>query len=61
MKRNLAGKKFNGKEPCIHFNLEKGCRYGNSCKQAHICAYIPRGEKEPCGKEHSKVDHQRKN
>ena len=59
MKKNLQGKKVNGKEVCLLFNTKDGCRHGTNCKHAHVCGYIPRGEKEPCGKGHKKSEHRR--
>ena len=59
MKKNLMGKKVNGKDVCLMFNSREGCRHGSSCRMAHVCGYIPRGEREPCGKDHKKADHKR--
>ena len=60
MRKNLVGKKVKGKEICIGYNTKEGCKHGNGCTRGHFCAYIPRGEKDPCGKEHSKLEHWKK-
>ena len=60
LKKNLLGKKIKGKEVCIYYNLKQGCN-ARDCGRGHYCAYFPRGDKEPCGKDHSKTQHFKKN
>ena len=60
MKKILVGKKIKNKEVCIYFNLKGGCT-ATDCSRGHVCAYIPRGEKELCGKDHSKTQHFKRN
>ena len=36
--------KYNGKRRCPFFNCSMGCRFGDSCRHAHLCV--------ECGKDH---------
>ena len=50
--------KVEGNEICLDYNKLEGCKEGNSCRRAHRCAYMERGEmKRVCGRRHSKVKH----
>ena len=60
-RRLLKDQKLDGKEFCLDFNIkdESGgpaCK-SRSCRKAHNCAYIPRGETKACGGKHSKINH----
>ena len=59
--RRLKDQRIHGKDYCVDYNLkgEDGdpqCR-SKSCKKAHNCGFIARGETRPCGGKHSKVFH----
>ena len=59
--RRLKDQRINGKYYCIDYNLkgEDGqpqCS-SKSCKKAHSCGFIPRGDTKPCGGRHSKIFH----
>ena len=61
IKKLLKGQTIHGKEYCIEFNVkdDKGdpmCG-SRSCKKAHNCAFIPKGETKACGGRHSKIVH----
>ena len=61
IQRMLKNQKINGKEFCIDFNIrgdsdDTMCS-SKSCKKAHNCAFIPKGESKACGGRHSKVFH----
>ena len=61
IRRMLKEQKLDGKEFCLEYNIkgESGgpaCK-SRSCKKAHNCAYVPRGETKACGGKHSKVSH----
>ena len=46
--------KWKGQSLCAWFNTSAGCQH-NRCRHAHVCAKVPRGQKEPCGEKHSKA------
>ena len=59
--RRLKDLSIHGKDYCIDYNLkgEDGdtqCK-SKSCRKAHNCGFIPRGESKPCGGRHSKIFH----
>ena len=61
VKRILRGQKIYGKDFCLDYNVasEDGnprCK-SRSCRHAHNCAYVVKGESKACGKRHSKVEH----
>ena len=45
--------KWKGQSLCAWFNTSAGCQH-NRCRHAHVCAKVPRGQKEPCGEKHSR-------
>ena len=55
LRRALRGKKENGKEICIWFNLKDGCKI-MKCPRLHICGNIPIGKTDPCRARHSKTE-----
>lgn len=61
IKRMLKNQTIHGKEYCIDYNLrgdkdDTMCS-SKSCKKAHNCAFIPKGETKACGGRHSKTVH----
>ena len=61
IKKMLKNQTIHGKEFCIEFNVknDKGdplCS-SKSCRKAHNCAFIPKGETKACGGRHSKIEH----
>ena len=49
---------WKGQSLCAWFNTSAGCQH-NRCRHAHVCAKVPRGQKEPCGERHSKTSCQK--
>ena len=43
--------KWKGQSLCAWFNTSAGCQH-NRCRHAHVCAKVPKGQKEPCGETH---------
>ena len=62
IKRLLKNQTIHGKEYCIDFNVRGDGKddtmcSSRSCKKAHNCAFIPKGETKACGGRHSKIVH----
>ena len=60
-RRILKDQKVNGKEFCLDYNVKgenggAGCS-DRSCRKAHICAYVARGESKACGGKHPRFSH----